>query len=324
MKAKKHMQKFFVKSWDTNGILVAFWPNSKASDKQNIKIADAIYHEFIKDDHLGLTDAETVYQYVARCNLDYNKDSLVICEFDKNDNLIENIFGEKIITSYEQAGSELRFYFNGLSNLAFTVSLKTSSIPKKALWWILIAILGIGVFYSIDKYLSLQTVREEKRQYEQVLLDSIEQERLKQAELNAKLDSISNLNAMINENWINSQVLIQKLQQELDSITKVLQGNEEDSDAPEQQSKSNKQKPSVATSPKSNNKPIANQTRTVSQDNQSKKFKVLVDRGNQFARSYHYNGSESDRIKAIKCYSTALEIRSDNEVRNKLSKLQKK
>lgn len=323
MNAKKHLQKFFLRTWDSTGILVAFWPNSKSTNAQNLKIAESIYNKNVKNGHLELTDAETIYQHIKKLDFDYDKDSLVLCEFDKNDNLIENIFGDKINTSYEKAGSELRFYFNGMSNLAFTVTLKTNSIPKKLLYWILIIVMSIGVFCLIDRYLGLQKAREENRQHEKELLDSIEQARLQQADLNAKLDSVTELQIGANEELVTSKASVTRMQEERDSITRALHEKEEELEALKQQVKSTPKKQTVTTSQKPKSKQAAkpaNVTGNKKEDN----FKALVDRGNQFARSYQYKRSESDRVQAIRCYEKALEIRSDRDIQDKLSKLQKK
>lgn len=323
MNAKKHIQKFFLKTWDTTSILVAFWPNNKANNNQNIKIADAIYNKFVKDGHLELTDAETVYQYITKSNLDYDKDSLAICEFDKDDNLVQNVFGDKINTSYEKAGSELRFYFSGMNNLAFTVSLKSNPIPKNFLWAILLVIVIVVVFCLVSKYINIQTVREENRQHEKELLDSIEQVSLQKADLSAKLDSITDIQNGANEELVNSKAVVTRKQQEIDSITRALHEREEELEILKQQVKSNPKKQSVSPTKKQKNQTPTKPTK-VTKDKKNDNFKTLVDRGNQFARSYHYTGSESDRFEAIRCYTKALEIRSDVEIRNRLSKLQKK
>ena len=323
MKARKHIQKFFLKTWDATGILVAFWPNSKSTNAQNLKIAESIYNKNVKNGHLELTDAETIYQYIKKLDLDYDKDSLVLCEFDKNDNLIENIFSDKINTSYEKAGSELRFYFNGMSNLAFTVTLKTNSIFKKLLWWILIAILGIGVFCLVDRYLDLQKAREENRQHEKELLDSIEQARLQKADLSAKLDSVIALQIGANEELSTSKVSVTRKQEEIDSMTRALHEKEEELEVLKQQVKSTPRKQTVASPQKQKNQQAGKPAR-VTRNKKEENFKALVDRGNQYARSYQYKRSESDRVQAIRCYEKALEIRSDKDIQEKLSKLQKK
>ena len=319
MKVRKHIQKFFLKTWDATGILVAFCPISKSTNAQNLKIAESIYNRNIKNGHLGLTDAETIYQYIKKLDLDYDKDSLVLCEFNKNDNLIENIFGDKINTSYEKAGSELRFYFNGMSNLAFTVTLKTNSIFQKLLWWIVIAILGIGVLCLVDRYLDLQKAREENRQHE----NSIEQARLQKADLSAKLDSVIALQIGANEELSKSKVSVTRKQEEIDSVTRALHDKEEELEALKQQVKSTPKKHTDAPPQKQKTQQAAKPAK-VTRNKKEENFKALVDRGNQYARSYQYKRSESDRVQAIRCYEKALEIRSDKDIHEKLSKLQKK
>lgn len=324
MDAKRLNKKFFVRTWDASGILVAFLPNPKLTNSQNLKIADAIYNNFFKNGHLDLTDADTVYNQIEKLGFDYNKDSLVVFEFDKNDKLIENILGENIETSYEKEGTELRIYFNGRGNIAFTINLKSRKIPKSIIWFILIFIISLCAYCLVNEYIKWQISREENWQYEKELLDSIKQSSLTEADLNAKIDSLYIIITNLSEDLEDSKMSADKKQQDFDSLTKALQEKEQGVEILKQQASSNKRNKTVTRpqqqKPKSSTRPNNGVTRS----DKSDYFKKYVDKGNECAHAYHYNGSESKRLEAISWYTKALDIKNDKEISDKLAKLKKK
>lgn len=321
MEAKVTNNRFKLFSENANRILIAFCCQENYKDQVAERINSAVYNKFVVDGHLVSTDAETVCQYVYnKTALKIEESSLILVEFDKKDSIIENTYGQDIITRFDKGGKELRIYYQSTNKLAICVNLKTPK-PLKNLVYAIIGVIAIAfLYFSLTHLLSIEKVKQEHYDYEAILRDSLNQVKSEASNLVNNNENLKVANDNLNAELAECQIESKNKQEQIDSLSQVLLEYDKAKEEPAQHhSDVHNTRSNVVT----NGKKPTGRLSTTSNQNENI-FKQNVDRGDKFARSYMTSRSESDKQNAINCYRAALKIKEDSGVRYKLNKLLKK
>lgn len=324
MDAKALNNNFYVFTWNNPCILIAFFGKNQISASDANGIKNAIYQKFVVDGHLNETDANTIHDYItSKYSYDFSEDSLVCIEFDKNDGIVEPIYGQDIITSYEKNGTELRLYYKSTNKLAISVSLKRSN-PLKPILYLFIAIVAITLSYiAIMRFLDIEKIKQGSSEELVVLKDSLNSAQSSVSRLTSAYDSIIDSNISLNEKASEAEHKARMLQAQNDSLKRINQEREEAEQARLRQAQVNEQNRIASENAKRNKNIKAEQNRIEAQ-NKEKKFRDFVDRGDKYASSYLRSGSESDRQSAVRSYKEALKIRKDYKISQNIKKLENK
>lgn len=320
MDAKVLNNSFYVFTWNNPYILIAFFGKSQISASDANGIKNAIYQKFVIDGHLTETDTNTIHEYItSRFSYNFNENSLVCIEFDKNDSIIEPIYGQDIITSYEKNGTELRLYYKNTNKLAISISLKKSN-PLKPILYLFFAAVAIALScIAIMKFLDIEKINQEHANEVIVLKDSINSARSTVSRLESSYDSIIDSNNSLNEKVSEAEDKARILQVQNDSLKRINIEREEAEQNRLREAQLDEQNRIASENAKRNKK--AEQNRIAAQ-NKEKKIRDFVDRGDRYASSYLRTGSESDRQSAIRNYKEALKIRTDSKISQKIKKLE--
>lgn len=321
MEAKVINNRFKLFSENANRILIAFCCQENYKDQATERIKSAIYNKFVVDGHLVSTDAETVYQYVYnKTALKIEESSLILVEFDKKDSIIENTYGQDIITRFDKGGKELRIYYQSTNKLAICINLRTPK-PLKNLVYAIIGVIAIAfIYFSLTHLLSIEKVKQEHYDYEAILRDSLNQVKNEASNLASNYESLKAENDNLNAELAECQIESKSNQDRIDSLSQALleYDNAKEETAQHQSDVHNTRNNDVTA----RKKPTGRLSSTHNQNEIL--FKQKVEKGNKFASSYMTSRAESDKRKAIGYYKDALNIKEDSEVRNKLNKLLKK
>lgn len=324
MDAKALNNNFYVFTWNNPCILIAFFGKSQISASNANGIKNAIYQKFVIDSHLTETDTNTIHEYItSRFSYNFDENSLVCIEFDKNDSAVERIFGQDIFPSYEKNGTELRLYYKNTNNLALSVSLKRSTPLKPILYLFLAAVAILLSCVAIIKFLDIEKIKQEHTEEVIVLKDSLNSAQTSVSRLVSAYDSINDSNISLNEKANDAEDKVRKLQAQNDSLKRINQEREEAEQTRLRQAQIDEQNRIASENAKRNKNKKAEQNRIAAQ-NKEKKFRDFVDRGDRYASSYLRTGSESDRQSAIRNYKEALKIRTDSKISQNIKKLENK
>ena len=324
MDAKALNNNFYVFTWSNPCILIAFFGKNQISASNATSIKNAIYQKFVIDGHLTETDANTIHEYItSKFSYDFNENSLACIEFDKNDNIVEPIYGQDIITSYEKNGTELRLYYKSTNKLAISINLKRSN-PLKPILYLFFAAVAIALScIAIMRLLDIEKIKQERADEVIVLKDSLNSTQDSVSRLVSAYDSIKDSNISLKEKANKAEDKARMLQAQNDSLKRINQEREEAGQNRLRQAQIDEQNRIARENAKRNKNKKAEQNR-ISTQNKEQQFRDFVDRGDRYASSYLRTGSESDRQSAIRNYKEALKIRTDSKISQNIRKLENK
>ena len=314
---------FYVQEY-ADSVLVAFVPET-AANRICSQIAREIYSNTFDTKSLAICeDASEIYDRLRAKGFKYDPNSLVVIKIG---NSIQYIYGQDIFPEYESKGQVLKLYHKDKNHLAISVNLPSQSRGKLFLYGALCLLAVFFTWQIVDRSKEQSHEEEQSRvQYENKLLrDSLKC-------VISKKDSVTSVNtSLIKEN----KLLADENQIVKDSLTSVITqkddveitDNEAYNNVEMSSKKSSQSDDQVRSTHNVSSKPQSQRASQTRQDQDRRKnseeFSRLVDRGNNFASSYYTYRKESDRRKAIEAYESAVKLRRDSEIIEKINKLKR-